>query len=233
MSSMPTQNSSATKRPEFTLPGADNRTAVIGATGTGKTIFGAWLLSKQRFDKRPWVAVDFKNELLWDQVGVPPMRELKLGSMPGKRGLYRMRVNPGQEEQFEDWLWKIWRKENIGLFIDEVSLVPQKAAFKAILRQGRSKLIPVIACTQRPVDCDREVFSESQFISVFRLDDVRDYKIIKGFTRDAQIEKPLPEFHSYWYDKRNYNLFQLQAAPSPDIVAASLRRVAPRRVIFG
>lgn len=217
---------------DFTLPGAADRTAVIGATGTGKTVLGAWLLSKQRFDKRPWVCIDFKNEELWDRVGTPPMQTLKLGQMPGKRGLYRMRVQPWDSDALEDWLKKIWTRGNVGLFVDEVSLMPQKDAFKAILRQGRSLLIPVIACSQRPVDVDREVWSEANYISVFRLDDVRDYKIIQGFTRNAPIDQPLPEFHSHWYDKKKYSCITLQPVPSPDTIAASIKQVAPRPITF-
>jgi hypothetical protein len=216
----------------FTFPGAADRTAVIGATGTGKTILGAWLLSKQRFDKRPWVIIDFKGEELWDRVGTPPLRKLKLGQMPGKRGLYIMSVLPGQDDELEKWLWSIWKRGDVGLFIDEVSLMPQKEAFKAILRQGRSKLIPVISCSQRPVDVDREVWSEANYISVFRLDDIRDYKIIKGFTRDAPIDRQLPEYHSHWYDKKKYTCIELQPVPSPVIIADDLKRVAPRPVSF-
>lgn len=217
---------------DFTLPGAADRTAVIGATGTGKTILGAWLLSKQRFDKRPWVIIDFKGEELWDMVGTPPIQKLKLGSMPGKRGLFRMSVLPGQDEALEDWLWKIWKRGNVGLFVDEVSLMPQKAAFKAVLRQGRSLLIPVISCSQRPVDVDREVWSEANYISVFRLDDIRDYKVIQGFTRNAPIDRQLPEFHSHWYDKKKYTCITLQPVPPPAIIAANIKSVAPRPVSF-
>ena len=228
-----TQTTSRRNEPSFRLPGASDRTVVIGANGTGKTVFGAWLLSKQRFDKRPWVCMDFKNEELWDSVGDPPMKELKLGKLPGKKGLYRLRVHPGQEDELEAWLWKVWTAENIGLFCDEVSLVPQKNAFKAILRQGRSKLIPVIACTQRPVDVDREVFTESQFVSVFRLDDARDYKVVQMFTRDAPIHIPLKEHWSYWYDKRNFSCIPLKPVPSPDTIAANLRRAAPYSWFLG
>jgi hypothetical protein len=218
---------------EFRLPGASDRTTIIGGTGTGKTTLGAWVLSKQRFDARPWVCLDFKNEELWDIVGDPPMRELKLGAMPSKRGLYRMHVRPGEEDRLEDWLWKVWAKENIGLFCDEVSLVPQRNAFKAILRQGRSKRIPVISCTQRPVDCDREIFTESQFVSVFRLDDIRDYKIIQGFTRNAPIERPLKDRWSYWYDKKNFSLTILQPVPPPDSIASNLRANVPYSWFLG
>ena len=209
------------------LPNASNRCVIIGETGTGKTTAGAWILSKQDFERRPWIALDYKNEDLWDLVGDPPMRPLRLGEMPGKKGLYRLSLRPGDEDATEEWLWKIWERENVGLFCDEVSLIPQKNAFKAILRQGRSKRIPVISCTQRPVDCDREVFTESQFIQVFRVTDERDYKTIKGFTGRAPIDVPLPERHSYWYDKAQNRVSILKPVPHPDTIARTLRQKAP------
>lgn len=221
---------------KFTLPGAADRTVVIGQTGSGKTILGAWLLSKQRFDKRPWVALDFKGEALWDKVGDPPMRPLRLGAMPGKRGLYRLDVHPGQEDELEEWLWKIWERENVGIFVDEVSLVPQKNAFKAILRQGRSKLIPVIACTQRPVDCDREVFTESQYRAFFGLEDARDYQVIRGLFGDRDIRdaaRSLKRHWSLWYDVRQKSLTVLKPCPAPDTVADDLRRAAPYNWFLG
>lgn len=213
--------------PRFNLPGGTDRTCVIGMTGTGKTVFGAWLLSKQRFNERPWVCLDFKNEILWDQVGDPPMRPLSLNHLPKKNGLYRLDITSRDNDALEDWLWEVWSKENIGIFCDEVSLVPQKEAFKSILRQGRSKRIPVIACTQRPVDCDREVFSEANYVSVFRVKDRRDYKIIQEFTGNAAIDAPLPQHWSYWYDAKENQILSLRPCPPPDIVAKSLRDVAP------
>lgn len=215
------------------LPGATDRTVVIGATGTGKTTFAAWILSRQNLVKRPWVLLDFKNEELFDLVGPTALRELKLGRMPGKRGLHRVRVDPGRDDDLEDFLWAIRRHGNIGLFCDEVSLIDSRAAFKAILRQGRSLRIPVISCTQRPVDCDREIFTESAFKSVFRLEDVRDYQIVQGFTRRAAIDKPLPEYYSYWYDSRRASLIILRPGPPPATVAAELRAAAPSFALFG
>jgi hypothetical protein len=196
-------------------------------TGTGKTVFGGWVESRQRFNERPWVNIDFKQEVLWDKVGDPPMRPLGLNTVPKKPGLFRLEVTPRDNDALEDWLWKVWERGNIGIFCDEVSLIPQKEAFKAILRQGRSKRIPVISCTQRPVDCDREVFSEANYVSIFRVKDRRDYKIIQEFTGNAAIEKPLPDHWSYWYDARQNHLFTLQPCPPPDMVAKALRDAAP------
>lgn len=213
--------------PGLVLPGGEDRTCVIGMTGTGKTVRAGSILLKQRFDERPWVLIDFKNEILFDQIGTPPIQELKLGAMPGKRGLYRMRVRPDQEDELESWLWKVWHHENIGLFCDEFSLVPRGTAFKGILRQGRSKRIPVIACTQRPAGCDREIFTESNFMVCFRLKDERDYKTIEGLGAGDGIKVPLPPFHSYYYNAKDNSLLTLPPGPAPDVLAKSFRDVVP------
>jgi hypothetical protein len=211
----------------FRLPGGADRTVVIGMNGSGKTVGAAWLLSRQDFRKRPWVILDYKNEEFWDLVGDPPLRPLRLGEMPGKVGLYIMSVLPGDEDRVESWLWKVWHRENIGIVCDEVSLIPRKHAFKAILRQGRSKRIPVISCTQRPVSIDREVFSESQFKWVFNLEDARDYDVVKEFTRNSPVDGPLPEHWSYWYDGPKRRLTVLRPVPNPDNIARDIREKAP------
>lgn len=216
-----------TDKPSFVLPGATDRTVIVGLTGSGKTIGAGWLLSQQNFNKRPWVIIDFKNEELWDRVGYPPIRRLKIGEMPGRLGLYLMSVNPGQEEDLEDWLWKVWRHENIGLLCDEVALIPKGNAYKAIMRQGRSKRIPVISCTQRPVGVDREVFSESLYKMIFNLEDRRDEKIVEEFTRGYPAGLNLPPYWSYWYDGKQRRSFILRPVPNPDRVAGDLRASAP------
>jgi hypothetical protein len=227
--------SSASKASLFRFPGGDARTVVIGATGSGKTTLGAWLLSHQRFDKRPWIIVDFKGEELFDRVGFPPIQRLKLGKMPGRSGLYLVTPLPSQDEQLEAWLWKIWARGNVGLFVDEAALMPDAGgAWKAIQRQGRSKRIPVIACTQRPVGIDRECFTEASFVSVFRLADERDYKVVSMFTRKAPLGASLPPFHSWWYDVGQDRLLRLSPAPSPAEIAGRVRAAAPYRFsIFG
>lgn len=211
----------------FRFPGGDSRTIVIGATGTGKTTLAGWLLSHARFDKRAWVIIDYKNEELFDEVGFPPIQRLRLGRMPGKRGLYIVSPRPGDDDYVEQFLWKIWSKGNIGLFVDEATLLPRQNAVKAILRQGRSKRIPVIAATQRPVDIDREFFTEANFMSVFRVQDDRDLKIVRGFIRDPRVEKTLPNRFSWWYDVAENLLIPLSPVPPPSSIVARMRQNVP------
>lgn len=211
----------------FRIPGGDSRTTVIGATGSGKTTCGTWLLSKQRFDKRPWIIFDFKREALFDAVGIPPIVEIGLGSKPPKRpGLYIVCPRPDQDDELEALLWKIWERENCGLFIDEASLMPEKAAFRAILQQGRSKRLPVIACTQRPVSVARPLFSEASFFAVYRMADKRDYRTVEGFI-PADLSQPLPDHHWRWYDVARNSLLTMAPVPGPAQIADDLRAAIP------
>jgi hypothetical protein len=213
----------------FRLPGGEHRTVVMGQTGTGKTVFAAWLLSKQDFEKRPWVALDFKDEELWDRVGETHMPYLRVGELPRKTGLYRMRLRSRDEDALEDWLGKVWKKGNIGIFADELTLIPKRGAFQDILRQGRSLRIPVIGCTQRPFDCDTEIFTESQFRVFFPpMDRKEDQKRAADYMGRADITQRLPKHESYWYDSPNQGLFRLKPSPSPDSIASALRSKAPR-----
>jgi hypothetical protein len=212
----------------FRLPGGDSRTTLIGATGTGKTTAGVWLLAKQRFDKRPWIVLDFKEEALFDAVGMPPIQAIGLSDkMPKRAGLYLVSPRPGQEDLLEAFLWRLFDRANIGLFVDEASLMPDRNAFRAILQQGRSRRIPVIACTQRPVEVKRGLFSEASYFGVFRLQDRRDYKVIEGFV-PADLAAPLPGPHHWrWYDVAQNELLTLAPVPSPAHVAAELRDAVP------
>jgi hypothetical protein len=211
----------------FRFPGGDARTTIIGATGSGKSTCGIWMLSAQRFDKRPWIAIDPKREEIFDAVGFPPIRPLGLNDpLPTKRGLYLVSPVPGQEDALEAFLWRIWRHENIGVYVDEAALMPDGSAFRAILQQGRSRRIPCIACTQRPVSVARGLFSEANFVCVYRMVDRRDYKVVEGFV-PGDLSAPLPRHCWRWYDRENHTLLNMAPVPPPATIAAELNRKIP------
>jgi hypothetical protein len=211
----------------FRFPGGDARTTVLGRTGSGKSTCGTWLLSRQRFDKRPWIAVDFKKEIIFDRVGFPPIVQLKLtDKIPRKPGLYLVSPYPGQELALEQFLWRVWVRGNCGLYIDEAALMPDGDAFPAILQQGRSKRIPVIGCSQRPVGVARGMFSEANFFCVYQMVDRRDYRIVEGFV-PADIGQPLPRHAWHWYDVENDELLAMGPVPAPELVARELAAAVP------
>lgn len=218
----------------FEIPGGDKRTIVVGRTGSGKTTFAAFLLSWQRFDTRPWVVLDFKEEEIFGEAH-PPMVAWSLAKRIPKRGLFHITVMPGDESALENWLWRLWERRNCGLFIDEALRInPYSKAIAAILLQGRSRRIPVIACTQRPVKCAPEFFSEADFFSIFPpLNRDTDRKTIEQWGVPIPWEDRIPDHWSYWYDVKRHELSLLQKVNDADMILARLRERAPRYSLLG
>lgn len=200
-------------RPEtqskFRLPADDEHTAIIGRNGTGKTQLGIWTLSKQDLRDKPWVVINYKGDELINSIS--RARKIKHIDMPDHPGLYVLNSNPSLKAQDEAFMWNVWNAENIGLFIDEGYLVPSPkgGAFESLLTQGRSKRIPIITLSQRPVELSRFVFSEASHVALFHLNDERDVKTVTSFVpRDfpswlpSEFEKQgrLPPYHARWYD---------------------------------
>jgi hypothetical protein len=201
----------------FKLPNDTQRTTVIGKTGSGKTQSAAWILSQKDFAKKPWYTLDFKGDELLNAIqGI--QHKTITDKLPKKGGgLFIMHPVPGRDdEEVEQFLWRVWERGNVGLFLDEATLLGKNSnAFKAILMQGRSKRIPVIMCTQRPTDIPRACFTESEFIYLMQLSDERDKKTVREFV-PFNINKPLPQYHGYYYDGVQNEMYVMKPVPSHD-----------------
>lgn len=213
--------------------GVNDRTSIIGATGTGKTYFAKFILSKQDFsprskDSMPWIILDFKREDFHN------INAKNIGyTIPEKPGLYIVQPHLNDEKELNDFLWRLWDAGGIGIFCDEGYMIPAMnctKSYRAILTQGRSKQIPVITLTQRPTLVDRFVFTESQFIQVFELIDARDYETLEGLMpRVYGME--LPEYHSWYWDVKRKQLTQFSPAPSlEEIESAINKQVFTRKI---
>jgi hypothetical protein len=220
--------------PRFGFPTLSDRVTINGATGSGKTVAGAWLLSEARFDLQPFVIVNFKREKLFHAIE----RAIKIGysdPIPTQPGLYHIEPLATELDKLEDWLWRVWHHGKVGLFIDEGYLMPDNsAAFKAILTTGRSLFIPVYTLSQRPVKLPRFTLSETSFYMSFRLQDRRDRKVVEEFTPEDhpiwRSDERLPEYHSRWYDVGQD--FSCVLGPVPDMAKILERfdmRLAPKR----
>lgn len=207
----------------FRWPNSDEHCTILGCTGSGKTTLASHILSRAPFDRMPFIAVDMKGDDLL--ASIPRLKEIDLGEpIPTEPYLYVVRPLPSDQEGVEDWLRRVWEKGNVGLYIDEAYLMPDKKWLRNILAQGRSLRIPVIAGSQRPVDVPRSIFSESSHIAVFRLNDRRDKKTVSEFTPPTMLDQRLPDYHSYWFnvkDQRNDDAepwFVLAPAPKPAVI---------------
>lgn len=202
----------------FRLPSNSQRVTIVGRTGSGKTVGGAWLLAQTVKPKSKWVIVDFKRDSLLGDI--PGLEEIDIsGSAPSKPGLYVVRPNPADTENVESFLFRIWEKENTGLFIDEGYMLARSKALQAILTQGRSKKIPTFLLTQRPAWITRFAWSEADFVQIYRINLADDRKTVTTFVTPFDPDlSPLPPFHSYWYDSAKEKLIILTPAPDEDTI---------------
>ena len=176
-----------------TWPKDSHRTLIFGRTGSGKSVFGLWLLSTRDFSKMPWIVFDYKGDEIiagMEALGYPV---IGLGKVPKKPGLYIVRPDPEEPDEVNDFLLQCWRQENTGLFFDEGFMVPQQRPYKAfdhIMTQGRSKHIPVIACYQRPAWLSQFAMSQGDFFAVFHVKKPEDREKLGDY-----VGKPWCRFH--------------------------------------
>lgn len=194
------------------LPTKNDRLIVVGKTGSGKTLAGLWHL--QMADRSiPWLIIDYKkdkNIAALEKQPFDPRGQME----PGK--LYHVTPMPN-DPGVDPMLWNIWERENTGVFVDESYMLPNSGeAMNAILTQGRSKCIPIIALTQRPVFVPRFFFSEADYFQTFWLNDERDRKIVTSF-QPPEVTQRLPRFQSYYYDVGNDALNIMLPVPLPSI----------------
>ena len=228
----------ATPRGQFQFPELSHRTTIVGRTGSGKTVAGAWLLSNAQFHIQPFIVLNFKGEELFKKI--ERARPLDYSdAIPTKPGLYHMDVLGTDPDIIESWLWRVWKQSHVGLFVDETYLMPDIQAFKAILTTGRSRKIPVYALSQRPVRIPRFVLSEADFLLSFHMNDRRDVKtIIESIPPDSEAWEMdgrgglarLSKFHSRWYDVGQDWSCVLAPVPDADTILEKFeRRLTPRQ----
>jgi hypothetical protein len=223
------------EKPRPRLLGPRNRLTVIGRTGSGKTTGILWHLSKQNLrDGIPWLLIDFKGDELIADIRNAHIADFD--TVPKEKGLHILRPRLDETEELNKLLWKIWEEENIGVILDEGYMMSESRAYDALLTQGRTKNIPVITGTQRPVKVSRFVFSEATFIQVYDLNDARDYDIVREFVPDSPssaplFSRPLQDYYSWYIDTERKQVFMFKPMPDKAIILATINQQLHTRKI--
>jgi hypothetical protein len=204
------------------LPNDSERLAIVGATGSGKTVAALWHLSHRNYHEMPWVAYNFKYDKNIDSI--PFVRPLEVDELPTQAGVYVTHPMPEDDDGAVDAQMKaIWARGNIGVYVDEGYMIPRgNKSFQMLLTQGRSKNIPMITLSQRPVWMNRFVFSESEFYQVFRLQHRKDQESMAQVV-PANFEQRIPRYHSWYYDAGNDDLRVVRPVPNIETIHRTFR----------
>jgi hypothetical protein len=209
------------------LPDDSNRHVILGMTGSGKTVAGLWALSLRSFDRMPWIVVDYKRDAMIGNIS--GIQEIDWKKAPPKKpGLYVIRPFPHSGDEVDAFLWKIWEQEHTGVFIDEGFMIDRfSQPLRAILTQGRSKRIPVIALSQRPTWLCPFLLSEAEYLQCFYLHNPRDVKTVREW---MPLRQDLPRDHrSVYFDVKRNQLTHLLPVPPEDQILARFERRLPKR----
>lgn len=219
---------------EWEFPTVNNRTMILGSTGSGKTNQFLWLLLYQPFHMQPYVIFDYKRD---EHIAkIDRARQIGLNELPRYPGLYVVRPMPDTDDDAVlGWLRAAWAKRNIGLCFDEALMLPQHGgALQSVFVQGRSLKIPILCLSQRPVDLHRTAFSEASYISIFQLNDARDYETVRKWVPRFQREwvENLPEHNSIWYVQRTRKTYHMAPVPNWETLPERINARLPSRIYF-
>lgn len=203
--------------PNFRWPSTDQHSTIIGMNGSGKSVFAAHMLSYAPFNHMPYVIIDYKDEELFN--AIERAHYIDFHDKPKQPGIYILKADPeSDDERVNNFLLGVLKRGRTGLVYDEGATIP-KGANNKIYMQGRSKHIPVMTLTQRPVWLTRYAFTEASYFALFRLNDRRDKDTIKAWVPPDNpiwdLETRLPEYHARWYDSKQDVSFVLKPAPDP------------------
>ena len=223
---------------KINTPSNRQRILVLGKTGTGKTCAAVWHLSQKDFTRSIWIVLNHKGDDLIDSI--EGAHHVDLDFRPTKNGLYIYHPIPEvEDDEVTALLWDIHAMGKIGVYVDEGYMIPNRdPAFQALLTQGRSKQIPMIILSQRPVWLTRFAISESDFFQIFLLGDKRDRQTVQGFVPvdlDGLMQSPinteptLKKYHSVYYDVGANQCVIMSPVPTSDEVLAKFNLEKKRR----
>lgn len=214
------------------LPKLDNRLTVLGSTGSGKTTGGLYIFGSAygpHFATMPFVMIDFKIDNLIYDIGAV---EIPLsGGPPKEPGLYVVRPLPGEDEFLSVFFRKCWEQENIGIFVDEGTMLPARCKWvRACLTQGRSKHIPMVILSQRPVNLDKYVFTEASYFAIFNINNIEDRKFTRNYL-DGTMPRVLPAYHFMYYDVAKNTSKVYSPVPDAETIVEKFKQFIPNKLM--
>jgi hypothetical protein len=202
------------------LPDDSQRLLICGRTGGGKTMEALHHLSQRSFDEKPWIVIDCKGDDLVSSIPVSAPASI-YDDPPGDPGLYVVKAEIEDHDKggpLTDYLRKIYQQGNTGVLIDEGGMVGQRnRGLRTILTLGRSRKVPLIILTQRPVNVDKYAFSESEYLQIFYIQIKDDQDIVHGYISEEQLDfntlRNKGLYYSAWFDVRANELTYMQPCP--------------------
>lgn len=228
------------------LPGSQDRLAIFGCTGSGKTVGALWHLSHKNFDSQPWLVYNPSQDSKFD--AIEHAKQVDLDFIPSKPGLYVANFFPSEKKELEENLGKVLRKGNVGVYVDEGYLSGSSPSLFDIIIAGRKLSVPVIYLAQRPVEKQGApivtIGANSEFVQIYELPRESDwYNILEIIperhwqrqvgTLENGMEFVERKYHSLYWDRDRRRITKLGPVPTVDAIVNGINnRLKKKRIII-
>ena len=183
---------------------SNQRIAILGRTGTGKTYFARHFFLHQ-FNRL--IIHDVKHELNGLKATYCHKPEDVIWCWNHNRYKIVYQPPPGinLEEDFNNLCYLIFHKANYVLWVDEVGSVTSANKipkwFYECLRLGRGRNTGVISLSQRPMGIHNTVLSEVDYIVSFQLHLKGDREKVAGAVGEEALKLgAIPRYHYLMYN---------------------------------
>ncbi|MDE2019916.1 MAG: hypothetical protein KGJ13_06260 [Patescibacteria group bacterium] len=185
-------------------------------------------MSGKDFELQPWLMVNTKGDKHLLQIAaLDGVQTISVNDTPGDTGLYHVQPKmPEQGPELDAMLGRIWEKGNCGIYIDEGYMIHPANNLNACLTQGRSRNIPMIVLSQRPVWISKFVFSECDYVQLFNLKRRNDRKEATDFVPVDKDYRLAPHC-SYWYNEATELLVEFGPVPNNAAILDTFRSKFP------
>ena len=189
----------------------DERAAIVGTTGSGKTVLAHFLLywAGDRV-----IVIDPKHTFHHED-----FKEARRLPFFGNKFKIIYRPKAEDDDNLFSLLREAYKRGNVIIYVDELATLARffprsTALLEDISRTGRERSISLWGATQRPRHVPVSFFTESEVWFVFLLRDPRD----RGHLRDmvgAEVQDKIP-LYQFWYSRPDMENPQLMTLDLSD-----------------
>ena len=176
--------------------GRDQRLAVVGKTGTGKT----YLLRALAAPVTRLVVIDSKGTLGGEDWNLAPWTPKTAFALAAGKPV-RLRVLAPMDGDYEPFFSAVYNAGDCVLVIDELFAVSDRGKFgpwlQACYTRGRELKVGVWAAMQRPSWVPLMALSEADYYVCFRLQLEEDRRRMAAFM-GPQVEAPVRDKYGFW-----------------------------------